>query len=1252
MAMPSVAHAVVKMVRKQIDSSTTGPITLQSDLGGIKMKLEEVEAMFRDAKRGAIWTQTEWLEPLKNAAYEISDMIYEYEAKEKPDTRKAYCFRTKIAMADMRKKMKDRLNEITNLYGSMGRVLSIRPEGHYDLRETSGMMEANIIGRDKEKQEIIDCLSGSRTQHITILPIYGIAAIGKTALAQSVFNDYRFRDYTQVWVYVSMTFDLKKIGNSILAQVSEEGGYLVEMDMIVNRLREILAGKEILVVLDDLWENDPSQLQDLKSMLQFGEGVKVIVMVTTRDEAIAREICTIEPYKVAPVTDNMCWSIVKRNSRFESTNGKEQLEQIGIDIAMKCQVVPLAATIVGRGLGWQSGREYDMWNIPNADDTSSQQVLQSLLLSYDHMPPELQLCFAYCAILPRNRSIIKKDLIRQWIALGFIKPSSTSSATQDSEYYVARLLELSFLKHAESTSTTEPEDKDAMLNVDGLLHDLARSVMMGELIVVDANNTGRYDRGRYAVLTHCDARSLKVSSILPGHTRALHCSNTELTDDSFSFAKCMRVLELRESSMQKLPDSICQLRYLGYLNLSGCSRLITLPESFGDLMSLEHINLSGCSGLTKLPQSFGDLISLVHINLSCCSGLENLLESFGGLKELLHINLSGCSRLVKLPQSFGNLINLLHINLSGCSLLAKLPESFGKLKKLLYLDLSFCSCFEGIFGLLAGLTSLQHLNLAHPCCSRAEHRSALQGLAGVLGKFTQLQYLNLSMFLNNMFYYWSEMECVAYIGSCISGLSKLEHLDLSHNIFLTDLPESMSGLNKLHTLDLSGCIRLKRLAKRIGEMSSLKLIALKNCEGLESCQFVVGVNSGPYSSTNNLFQLEVVDCKELEISCLEKVTSLEEARRIKLVEKQKVETLKLYWTSIGDAGGPLLVEENALLGELVPPHSLKCLEIHGYGGETCLPVWQIPSISSHLPNLMEVIMEEFPRCMVLPPLGILPNLKRLVLRKMASITRIDDGDLSGGNHAAFSQLSKVTIDDMENLKLFLFRSVDELLIQKCPELSFGPLPPRAQRLVIADCNKVVSSWGKRQGDGDEGSSSSTPVTELVVENCNLSLGGWSLLRHLPGLRTLCLFQCDSMTSLPEEVGDLRSLQELKIVCCKELNYLPDSMQQLASLQSMYFSECERIEAFPEWFEHLTSLQRLDIHRCPAISSLPRSMNEIASLKDVRVSGCERLKRWYESLEHQSREKSLEDKTKPAQIRLHFEEIGSANRPGHQLPRMH
>ncbi|SPT15762.1 unnamed protein product [Triticum aestivum] len=442
----------------------------------------------------------------------------------------------------------------------------------------------------------------------------------------------------------------------------------------------------------------------------------------------------------------------------------------------------------------------------------------------------------------------------------------------------------------QSSTRASGKESATLFTMHNLLHDFAKEFLNSFTYCLAINYHGKPDE--------------KYDSNLRA-MRCVGCRELEITGDLFSRNKGLRVLELTESSVLKLPYSIWQLKHLGYLKISEFSGLVTLPESLGDLTNLLHIDLSGCSGLLNLPKSFGKLIRLVHVNLS------------------------GCSGLAALPESFEDLVNLLHINLSGCHRLSEILEVLRKLDKLVHLDLSFWSCFEGIGKCLAGLTNLEHLNLSNPCCHLAQHRSHLQELKDAVAKLTKLRYLNLSMCLNPIFYHHkSQDESLQFITDCVKGISSIEHLDLSHNTFLFGLPESLGDLNRLHTLNLSGCIRLKKVAA----MKSLKFLSLWNCQGLESCSFVVWVDEdAPYISTN-IVQLEGVSCQELQISCLENVRSRVEAQRIKLVEKQKLQKLKLSWTLDSHRS----VEDSALLGELVPPHTVQCLEVNGYSG-TCLP---------------------------------------------------------------------------------------------------------------------------------------------------------------------------------------------------------------------------------------------------------------------------------------------------------------------------
>uniref|UniRef100_M8B6T6 Putative disease resistance protein RGA1 n=1 Tax=Aegilops tauschii TaxID=37682 RepID=M8B6T6_AEGTA len=330
-------------------------------------------------------------------------------------------------------------------------------------RETGPVLEeAMILGRGPDKERIIAALLSTEPnimqEHITILPIFGLAGIGKTTLAQMVFNDthslhgYDFR----VWVHVSPQFDFHTIGKSIICNVSGRGKEDINyassdmegMESIMKRLHMLLDGKEVLLVLDDLWEEDPIQLQLLKSMLIF-LGDKMDVIVTTCNQAIARKIWTVEPYKLNPLSDETCWEIIKKSIRSEA--GEEELEKIGRKIASKCLGLPSAARKYARMLDssrdaitWRETMETNIWSIiMNYKSTTFE-------LSYRSMPPDLRLYFAYCCqIFPSGQSIVKDDLVHQWIALQLVEPSEILSATQIAEEHISRLQDLSFLQTAE-----------------------------------------------------------------------------------------------------------------------------------------------------------------------------------------------------------------------------------------------------------------------------------------------------------------------------------------------------------------------------------------------------------------------------------------------------------------------------------------------------------------------------------------------------------------------------------------------------------------------------------------------------------------------------------------------------------------------------------------------------------------------------------------------------------------------------------
>ncbi|XP_066323951.1 disease resistance protein TAO1-like [Miscanthus floridulus] len=405
-----------------------------------------------------------------------------------------------------------------------------------------------------------------------------------------------------------------------------------------------------------------------------------------------------------------------------------------------------------------------------------------------------------------------------------------------------------------------------------LVYDLARSVMDEELIVYNADKVRSLVDSKYrlyASVTNC-CKPLRILTILPAKLRALlfqNCSNLGITGGSFSFAKCLRVLDLTESSISRFPSSIGQLKHLRflvapgmknpsfpnciaglsklqYLNIHGSSQVSPRPASLGKLRHLMYLDLSGCSEIVELPKrSLENLKNLVHLELSTCSGFVRISEALCYLTKLQYLNLSSCSNLERLPQDVGNLTELQYLYLSSCHKIDALPESIGKLINLVHLDLSGCSFV----------------------------------MPEALGDLTKLKYLSLSGVLD---YDRKAEETI----DNISTLANLEHLDLSWNYFRS-LPKSIGDLKCLHTLDLSGCRELSYLPDSIGSIDSLELLLVDQCsvqlkEHIRrwrselKCNplvhFVVRHNED--GSGSNLHQLEDKNPSELEISCLEALT--------------------------------------------------------------------------------------------------------------------------------------------------------------------------------------------------------------------------------------------------------------------------------------------------------------------------------------------------------------------------------------------
>ena len=100
----------------------------------------------------------------------------------------------------------------------------------------------NIVSRsrEKERKKIIEVLlSHQASSDLLVLPIVGMGGLGKTTLAQLIYNDPRVKEQFQLlkWVCVSDDFNVCNLANEICNE-SE-----TTLEKALNKLQEHLRGK-------------------------------------------------------------------------------------------------------------------------------------------------------------------------------------------------------------------------------------------------------------------------------------------------------------------------------------------------------------------------------------------------------------------------------------------------------------------------------------------------------------------------------------------------------------------------------------------------------------------------------------------------------------------------------------------------------------------------------------------------------------------------------------------------------------------------------------------------------------------------------------------------------------------------------------------------------------------------------------------------------------------------------------------------
>ncbi|KAB1220775.1 putative disease resistance RPP13-like protein 1 [Morella rubra] len=275
---------------------------------GIGQKLDKWKNFVQDSG---------WLDDLKDLAYDVDDILDEFNMEvlrsnsmgenraSKSKVRNlipACCTGFTPSAVKMNIRLGPKIKEITDRFNKIEKqkdyldlretVDGRRPNRERErLQPTSVMNEARICGREKDKENVVELLltENSSDAGVRVVSIVGMGGMGKTTLAQLVYNDEKLIGIFEVkaWVCVSDDFDVIRVTKAVLESVSDsEKCDGKALDWLQVKLKEKLRGKKYLVILDDVWTEDYEEWKKLHAPHDAGApGSRILI--TTRSEQVS-----------------------------------------------------------------------------------------------------------------------------------------------------------------------------------------------------------------------------------------------------------------------------------------------------------------------------------------------------------------------------------------------------------------------------------------------------------------------------------------------------------------------------------------------------------------------------------------------------------------------------------------------------------------------------------------------------------------------------------------------------------------------------------------------------------------------------------------------------------------------------------------------------------------------------------------------------------------------------------------------------
>ncbi|THF97903.1 hypothetical protein TEA_021913 [Camellia sinensis var. sinensis] len=147
-----------------------------------------------------------------------------------------------------------------------------------------------------------------------------MGGMGKTTLAQLVYNNEKVvKNFGEqrMWICVSDDFKVERLLNEMVESLTGHKYETRNVQGIVRKLREKLNGKRYLLVLDDVWNENPDKWECMRnSLLGIGgsKGSKIIATTLSMDVVSTMRTSLSLTHHLNQLSENDSWTMFRKRA--------------------------------------------------------------------------------------------------------------------------------------------------------------------------------------------------------------------------------------------------------------------------------------------------------------------------------------------------------------------------------------------------------------------------------------------------------------------------------------------------------------------------------------------------------------------------------------------------------------------------------------------------------------------------------------------------------------------------------------------------------------------------------------------------------------------------------------------------------------------------------------------------------------------------------------------------------------------------